>query len=140
MMVRIFGMAALAGAGLACSVAAVDAWAQTARPPATQKRPAETSFQKEVLPVFDRYCIACHQPGGPGFEKSGLDLRTYEGVMKGTKFGPMVVPKDLDSSNLLVLLDHRASPELRMPHNGARLSEADRNKIRRWILEGARNN
>ena len=30
--------------------------------------------------------------GGAGYEKSGLDLTSYAGVMKGTKSGPMVIP------------------------------------------------
>jgi hypothetical protein len=32
--------------------------------------------------------------GGAGYEKSGLDLTSYAGVMKGTKFGRMVIPRD----------------------------------------------
>ena len=42
--------------------------------------------------------------------------RTYAGVMKGTKFGAMVTPGDPDTSNLMWLLDWKASPEIRMPH------------------------
>src|SRR5262249_683324 len=83
---------------------------------------------------------SCHQSGGDGFEKSGLDLSSYEGVMKGTKHGPMVVPKDPDSSNLMWLLDWRASPALRMPHGRKKLSTCDRNDIRAWVREGALNN
>ena len=36
--------------------------------------------------------------------------------MKGTKFGPMVIPGDPESSNLMRLLDWRVSPDIRMPH------------------------
>ena len=39
----------------------------------------KTSFAEDVLPIFKGRCIGCHQPGGEGFEKSGLDLSTYEG-------------------------------------------------------------
>ena len=38
-----------------------------------------------------------------------LDLTTYDGLMKGTKHGPMVIPGDPDSSNLMWLLDWRAT-------------------------------
>jgi hypothetical protein len=68
------------------------------------------SFKDDVLPIFKGRCIDCHQPGGEGYEKSGLDLRTYAGVMKGTKFGAMVVPGNPDTSNLAWLLDWKASP------------------------------
>ena len=84
--------------------------------------------------------MSCHQPGGAGYEKSGLDLTTYEGLMKGTKFGAMVIARDPESSNLMWLLDWRASPEVRMPHGKKKLSICDRNAIRAWIREGAKDN
>ena len=98
------------------------------------------SFTEDILPIFKGRCASCHQSGGAGYEKSGLDLTTYEGLMKGTKFGAMVVPRDPDSSNLMWLLDWRASPEVRMPHGKKKLSICDRNAIRAWIREGAKNN
>ena len=100
----------------------------------------KTSFAQDVMPIFKGRCVECHQAGGAGFEKSGLDLSSYDGVMKGTKFGKMVIPKDPDSSNLLRLLDHRVAPEIRMPHGAKKLSTCDRDEIRRWIREGALNN
>lgn len=99
-----------------------------------------TSFAEDVFPIFKGRCVDCHQPGKEGQEKSGLDLTTYEGVMKGTKFGPMVLPKDPDSSNLMWLLDWRGAPATRMPHGKKKLSTCDRNTIRAWIREGAKNN
>jgi hypothetical protein len=75
-----------------------------------------------------------------GAEKSGLDLTSYAGLMKGTKFGKMVIPGDPESSNLMWLLDWRASPELRMPHVKKKLSTCDRDAIRAWIREGANDN
>jgi mono/diheme cytochrome c family protein len=98
------------------------------------------SFSEDILPIFKGRCVSCHQPGGAGYEKSGLDLTTYEGLMKGTKFGAMVIPRDPESSNLMWLLDWRASPEVRMPHGKKKLSMCDRNAIRAWIREGAKNN
>jgi len=99
-----------------------------------------TSFSEDVLPIFKGRCVGCHQPSVEGYEKSGLDLSSYEALMKGTKFGPVVVPKDPETSNLIWLLDWRAAPELRMPHGKKKLSTCDRNAIRTWIREGAKNN
>ena len=98
------------------------------------------SFSEDILPIFKGRCVSCHQPGGAGYEKSGLDLASYEGLMKGTKFGAMVVPRDPESSNLMWLLDWRASPDVRMPHGKKKLSICDRNAIRAWIREGAKDN
>jgi mono/diheme cytochrome c family protein len=101
---------------------------------------AKTSFADDVMPIFKGYCFGCHQPGGQGTDKSGLDLGSYEGVMKGTKSGPMVIPGDPDSSNLIWLLDWRGAPETYMPLGKKKLSTCERNTIRHWIGEGALNN
>ncbi len=98
------------------------------------------SFSEDIFPIFKGRCISCHQPGGEGYDKSGLDLTTYAGLLKGTKFGPMVVPHDPDASNLMWLLNWRASPELRMPHGKKQLSSCDRNAIWTWIFQGAKDN
>jgi len=94
---------------------------------------AQTTFSEDVFPIFKG-------AGAEGFEKSGLDLTTYAGVMKGTKFGAMVIPRDPDSSNLVWLLDWRAKPEVRMPHGKKKLSTCDRDAIRTWIRQGAKDN
>jgi len=131
--VKLFAGAAM----LAC----VTALGVMALPPINQACAADTtSFAEDVFPIFKGRCVGCHAPGQEGFEKSGLDLTSYEGVMKGTKFGPMVVPKDADSSNLVWLLDWRGSLQTRMPHGKKKLSTCDRNAIRTWIREGAKNN
>jgi hypothetical protein len=98
------------------------------------------SFKDDILPLLKWRCASCHESGGAGYEKSGLDLTSYAGVMKGTKFGPMIVPRDPESSNLMLLLDWRASPTLRMPHGKKQLSSCDRGSIRTWIRQGAKDN
>jgi hypothetical protein len=79
-------------------------------------------------------------PGGEGYEKSGLDLTSYQGVMKGTKYGPMVIPGHPETSNLMLLLDWRVPAEVRMPHGTKQLSICDRDEIRTWIFDGAKDN
>ncbi len=101
---------------------------------------AQVSFSKDVSPIFRDNCVSCHQPRGEGYEKSGLDLTNYEGVMAGTKYGPMIVPGNPEASNLMWLLDWRASPKLRMPHGKGQLPANFRDTIRRWIQQGAKNN
>jgi hypothetical protein len=100
----------------------------------------QVSFKEDILPLLKWRCAGCHEAGGAGYEKSGLDLTSYAGVMKGTKFGPMVIPREPESSNLMLLLDWRASPALRMPHGKKQLSSCDRSSIRTWIRQGAKDN
>jgi hypothetical protein len=128
--------------GIALGFAAAVVVGVTMLPPSKQACAAEPkmSFAEDVLPVFRGRCVECHQPSGQGYEKSGLDLSTYEGVIKGTKHGRIVEPGDPDTSNLMWLLDWRASAELRMPHDKKKLSTCDRNAIRGWIRQGAKNN
>jgi hypothetical protein len=108
--------------------------------PACAQARQTTSFAEDILPLLKWRCGSCHAAGGEGTEKSGLDLTTYEGVMKGTKFGPMVIARDPESSNLMRLLDWRVAPAIRMPHGKKKLSTCDRDAVRSWIREGAKNN
>jgi len=109
-------------------------------PPVCAATP-QASFQEDVLPIFVGRCVACHTaPNGEGYQASGLDLTSYQGVMAGTKFGPMVIAGDPQNSNLMRLLDWRVAPQVRMPHNKKQLSSCDRSAIREWIREGAKNN
>ena len=98
------------------------------------------SFKEDVFPIIELRCLECHQPGGSGYEASGLDLRTYDGLMKGTKFGPVVVPRRAFESNLIAVIDHRTDEEIRMPHNRKRMSKCERFAFRAWINQGARDN
>jgi len=102
---------------------------------------AQMSFKDDVLPIFKLYCVSCHQaPDGDGYKASGLNLTTYQGVMTGTKYGPMIVPGNPENSNLMWLLDWRASPQLRMPHGKNQLPAGERDIIRTWIRQGAKDN
>lgn len=98
------------------------------------------SFKEDVFPIIELRCLECHVPGGAGYEASGLDLRTYDGLMKGTNHGPVVVPRSAFESNLVAVIDHRTDPAIRMPHNAKKMSKCERFAIRAWINQGARDN
>ena len=121
----------------AVGLVSYDVAGQTAKP---QRAAATTSFKEDVLPIFKGRCVECHTQGGKGFEASGLDLTNFAGLMKGTKFGPMVIPGDAQASSLMALLDWRVDDKIRMPHGAKKLSTCDRDAIRHWINEGALDN
>ena len=129
----LFVSAVALGIGMATSVGIVN-------DPNVCAAEETVSFKEDILPLLNWRCSSCHEPGGAGYEKSGLDLTSYAGVMKGTKFGPMIVPREPESSNLMLLLDWKASPALRMPHNKKQLSSCDRSSVRTWIRQGAKDN
>lgn len=135
----LLGIAAIGVAVVATAGVSFNAAGQGAKP--AKRAPASTvSFREDIVPILKGRCIDCHQPGEKGFEASGLDLRSHEGLMKGTKFGPMVIAGDAESSNLMRLLDWRVDPKIRMPHGAKKLSTCDRDAMRQWIREGAQNN
>jgi hypothetical protein len=99
---------------------------------------AQMSYSEDVAPILRGWCVSCHQPGGEGSKASGLDLTTYEGLMKGTKFGPMVIPGKPDESNLMVLIQGEA--KISMPLGHKQLPNCLRQNIWSWIFEGAKDN
>ena len=101
---------------------------------------AQVSFSEDVSPIIELRCLECHQPGGAGYERSGLDLRTYEGLMRGTKYGSMITPGSWIESNLLAVIEHRTARETWMPHNKKELSKCETMSFRHWVMQGARNN
>ena len=116
----------------------------------------EVSFKQDVYPILKKSCLSCHSAGGEGYAASGFSVESYESVMKGTKFGPVIVPGSSISSTLVVLVEHKADPSINMPRSTKRaLEEHNRfikswkvpmlpqeqiKLIREWIDQGAKNN
>jgi cytochrome c553 len=96
------------------------------------------TYQANIKPILEAKCVSCHVPGGSGYEKSGLRLDSYEAMMKGTKFGVVVVPGSSVSSTLYRLVSGQADPSIRMPHGQASLPDADVATIAAWIDQGAK--
>lgn len=106
-----------------------------------EKAPEMVSYSKEIVPLLQKYCLECHVSGGSGYQASGLDMSSYETVMKGTKFGPVIKAGDSLSSTLVILVEGRADPSIKMPHgNREGLTPDEIKTLRAWIDQGARNN
>jgi len=98
----------------------------------------EVSYQNDVLPILEASCISCH--GGMNEEgevviELGYDMSTYEGVMAGSDYGPVIEPGDPDGS---LFLDMIVNGD--MPEDGDPLPPEQIEIIRTWIAEGAQNN
>ena len=114
----------------------LSAFAQNSAP--VQK---EVSFKSDVRTILDEYCMGCHKPGGKGYEKSGLDMRTYESLMKGTKFGPVITPGSSLTSTLNVLVSGHADPAISMPFGIKTGLPKDKVELlNKWVNQGAKNN
>lgn len=99
------------------------------------------TYSRDVQPILAENCLDCHQKGGAGYEASGFSMMTYDELMKGTKYGPMVIPGDAEGSNLVVLMEGRADPSISMPHGGLdKVPQSEIDLIRTWIDQGAKKN
>ncbi|MFD2111237.1 c-type cytochrome domain-containing protein [Thiorhodococcus fuscus] len=98
------------------------------------------TFKKDVQPILKQHCAECHLKGGQGFNASGFLVESYESVMKGTKFGPVIVAGDPLSSSLYRLVAGEVDQSIRMPHGKDPISDAQIATIEQWIEQGAQNN
>jgi uncharacterized membrane protein len=105
------------------------------------EREQVVSYQKDVVPILDKHCKYCHTPGQAGYVVSGFELGSYATLMKGTQFGPVVLPGDPLTSVLVMLIEGRVDPALRMPHGNATTpTQEEILTIRRWVEQGAKDN
>ena len=88
-------------------------------------------FEKDVLPIFTRYCFNCHGKSSP---QLGLDLRSARLTMRGSQNGAVVVPGSLKKSLLWKKVSTREMP---LALFKLKLSDAEIATVRRWIETGA---
>lgn len=104
---------------------------------ATAKTDPETTevlydFDTHVAPIFEASCTLCHEPGNA---KGGLDLSTFEAMMRGGGSGDVIVPGDAEGSRLYRLTARLERPF--MPRGGGTVPDEDLAILRAWILGGA---
>ncbi|WP_313802430.1 hypothetical protein [Sphingobium sp.] len=118
----------------------------TAAMPAA-KSPTAASFSKDVLPIFQRRCVACHvtgsEPGGMSLAP-GLAYAQLVGKASTESALPRVKAGKPDASYLLHKLQGTQASVggkgARMPFGGPYLDDASIAKIRAWIAAGAPKN
>jgi len=105
------------------------------------KEESQVSFRGDIQPILRSNCIECHiPPNGEGYLKTGLSMATYDDLMHGTIYGPVIVPGDSRHSILNMLVEGRADPSMRMPHGRKPLNTEEIEVLRVWVEQGAGNN
>lgn len=94
--------------------------------------PGARIFANKVRPVLEQKCFACHTTE----ERGGLRLDSRERILKGGGRGPAVIPGNPEQSLIVAALRHERE-DLRMPRNGAKLSDAEIQGFVEWIQAGA---
>jgi hypothetical protein len=102
---------------------------------------AEASYKNDVFPIIHDYCLNCHEPGGKGYQKSGLDMTTYQSLMKGTKFGAVIKPGDSFTSVMIQVIEGRAHASIKMPFGmSGGLAKDKIETLKKWVNQGAKDN
>ena len=95
-----------------------------------QARKQIARFEREIQPLLEARCVACHGGSAP---QSGLDLRTLASTLRGGKHGPVVLEGFSEKSILVRQLVNSVMPPAGA---GEALSDAEVELIREWIDEG----
>ncbi|MBM4428709.1 MAG: hypothetical protein FJ031_15930, partial [Chloroflexi bacterium] len=75
---------------------------------------AAVSYANDVYPILEAKCIRCH---GIESKKEGLDMLTYDNLIKGSRNGTVVAPGDATNSLFVQLI-----VEGEMPSRGAKVT------------------
>ncbi len=92
----------------------------------------EIVFARDVQPILQRRCIACH---GPDKAKGGLRLDGREFAAAGGQSGVSLLAGNSEDNELLRRV---TSDELghRMPLEGPPLADNEITALRRWVAQG----
>ena len=119
------------------SLSAQDAADTKAIKPVEPKLGRAVDFEKDIYPILDAKCLACHNVA---INENGLILEDVKSILKGGKRGPSVVPKEPDKSTLYTLSSRGVAPAMPpLPNKveAAALTAEELGLLRQWILEGA---
>ena len=103
----------------------------------TIQRAEPVNFEKEILPILQKNCFACHSAS----EKQGsLILESAQGILKGGDTGAAAVPGKGLESLLLKVASHQIEPV--MPPEGndvaaSNLTSKELGLLKLWVDQGA---
>ncbi len=89
------------------------------------------SFQKDIAPMFVKFCFRCHSGNNPD---SGFSVETFEKILIGGDSGEVLIPGNLEESRLFRLTGGLENP--RMPQGQARITRKNYEDLKAWVKEG----
>ncbi len=89
------------------------------------------TYQDNVLPLIQANCAKCHNEDK---RKADLDLTSYQGVLKGSGSGAVVISGNPDGSKLWKAITQTEDPT--MPPNQPPLPTAELDLFKKWIQGG----
>jgi uncharacterized membrane protein len=102
---------------------------------AAKALPDQLVYADVVAPILERRCLQCHKEGK---SKGGLQMDTYELLMKGGKKGPVITPGDAAKSLLVKLTELPLDDIDHMPPEGKpQPTPEELTVLKWWIDQGA---
>jgi hypothetical protein len=90
-------------------------------------------YDRDIAPLFNRYCTSCHNPDD---REGGLAVDTFSNLAAGGESGPAVLPSDVEGSHLWRLINGIDDPVM-PPEDMKGPSPEELEVISRWIKAGA---
>src|SRR5687768_9751747 len=126
----------IAGAGVVLAVLGPAlAAANPPTPAAPAAVPDKVSYARDVLPLFQQYCLGCHQPAKAGGNYIMISRDAL--LLKGDSDQPGIVPGKPQDSYLLAKVTPGKDGKASMPRGQPPLSGRDVALITKWITQGA---
>jgi WD40 repeat protein len=98
--------------------------------------PDNVSYYKDVRPIFVLHCQGCHQPAKP---MGGFVMTSHADLLKkGDSDEPGVLPGKPDESKIVAQITPDGMGKAAMPKNKDPLIDRDREIIKKWIAQGAK--
>ncbi|MEY4387602.1 MAG: hypothetical protein RLY20_2885 [Verrucomicrobiota bacterium] len=92
-------------------------------------------FETKIRPLLAKECYQCHSRQAERV-KGGLFLDSREGVLKGGKNGPSIIPGNPEKSLLIRAVSYK-DPDLEMPPKGDMLTDEQIADLTMWVRMGA---
>jgi hypothetical protein len=94
----------------------------------------QVNYHEHIKPVLAVHCLKCHEDDAKG----GLRLDTRERALSGGESGEAGIVPNQSARSEVVRRIHSHDADDMMPPKGARLTDAEKALITRWIDEGAK--
>lgn len=101
----------------------------------------QLSYQQDIKPIIDKKCNACHiAPNGQGYRTAGLIMETYDDLMRGSTYGPVVIAGDSRRSIINMLAEGRTGNARDVHGKADDLNNDEIKALRDWVDQGALDN
>jgi len=90
-------------------------------------------YMKDVLPIFEKYCIACHTADEA---QGGFVMQSFTDLMRGGETGPAITAGVPSSSRLFLMASGQLEPVM-PPDDAQGPNEEELATLAAWIEQGA---